>query len=254
MLVPLLLSLSAPAYAACEKDTDCKGDRVCTNGECAEPAAPGVPAAVPVGPKAVSAEARAKAEDYVGSARGKEIVGWALGGSGVAVSVLGLAAGGWDFDNLSGPTELFISMAGFGMMSAALPITAGGGSRGRDGLRLLGQPRPGSGLRAAGWSTYGGMMFFGFLGLMSGIADVSGDYFLFGYNPELWAGLSILSGTTSLAMFEVDSMVARGRLTRSLAVADGEIFPGENRRVAFTLAPIAGATRDGAMVGVGGSF
>ena len=28
---------TAPAYAQCTKDTECKGDRVCVHGECVEP-------------------------------------------------------------------------------------------------------------------------------------------------------------------------------------------------------------------------
>lgn len=41
----LLLALAAPtAWAACEKDTDCKGDRVCEAGVCTDPAAPPRPA------------------------------------------------------------------------------------------------------------------------------------------------------------------------------------------------------------------
>lgn len=170
------------------------------------------------------------------------------------MSVLGLAGGGWDLANLSGPSPLFISWSGFGVMAAAIPISSGGGARGREGLRLLGQPRPGSALRATGWSGYGGMMFFGFMALMSGMADATDTYFIFGNDSEVWAGMSILSGTTALAMFLVDSMVTRKQLSNALAVADRENFPRDDRRVAFTLAPVAAATRDGALVGLGGAW
>lgn len=54
--VPVVLCLSALflmasprlAFAGCEKDTDCKGDRVCEQGACAEPTAASAPASSPV--------------------------------------------------------------------------------------------------------------------------------------------------------------------------------------------------------------
>ncbi len=49
LITCLVLTLLAPAVASagCEKDTDCKGDRICVRGECAEPGQVVAPAGQP---------------------------------------------------------------------------------------------------------------------------------------------------------------------------------------------------------------
>ena len=61
------LFVSTPALAGCEKDTDCKGDRICEGAVCVNPGAP-AKAAAPTEPaapadKAAPAEAAAPADD-----------------------------------------------------------------------------------------------------------------------------------------------------------------------------------------------
>lgn len=57
LLVLVLVLFAWPAYAQCTKDIECKGDRVCTLGQCVEPGAVVVPV-VPVAPVTPPAEAK----------------------------------------------------------------------------------------------------------------------------------------------------------------------------------------------------
>lgn len=54
----LTLGLAYPAAAQCTKDTDCKGDRVCVDGKCQDPAPP---APAPTPPPATPAPKKAEA-------------------------------------------------------------------------------------------------------------------------------------------------------------------------------------------------
>lgn len=68
----MLALLAALALAQCTKDTDCKGERVCTAGECVEPAAQAQPppALVPQRPPLERANAIARANELRGEISG----------------------------------------------------------------------------------------------------------------------------------------------------------------------------------------
>ena len=52
-----LLGMSLDAYAGCETDHDCKGDRVCNDGECEEPLSrPESPVATPAPSSTIDVE------------------------------------------------------------------------------------------------------------------------------------------------------------------------------------------------------
>src|SRR4051812_41833204 len=65
VLIAALSTIAAPAFA-CENDAQCKGDRVCSNGECVQPPSragqgaapaptpPGTPPVAPQGPPAAA--------------------------------------------------------------------------------------------------------------------------------------------------------------------------------------------------------
>lgn len=73
----LLLSLLVPsAHAGCSKDTDCKGDRICDDGSCADPGLPPVTAkpstTKPAGPAKAAAPA---SPDIVWLSKGRVRIG-----------------------------------------------------------------------------------------------------------------------------------------------------------------------------------
>lgn len=167
-MIAALVLASSVAYAGCGKDTDCKGDRVCEAGTCVSPGggAPGPRGKPKRGPRVDEATLREATRDRAAATRG-QIFGYSFGAAGTVFALtgsgLGLASSG---------VEVSTAVGGVGLVSLAIggPLAAGGGTAARHGLQLLDAPRPGNGLRIAGWSCYGSGMFLGLVAIGVGIA------------------------------------------------------------------------------------
>ncbi|MEE2828686.1 MAG: hypothetical protein VX498_05835 [Myxococcota bacterium] len=192
-------SLASTAFAGCEKDTDCKGDRICTKGECVEPSSDSS-ASTPLRPRAQDPLAAARAE-HARSTR-----------NGAVTSIVG-GAMTFTFGMVSATaTENYWVSLGSGsaaLLSAAITIPIGGGPavRARNFLRSNGVSLRPSGFSIAGWVCYGFAIANGSVLVGLGIADA-----------EVGAGPIIsttLLGTASAAFIAADALMLRTQLQQS---------------------------------------
>lgn len=221
----MLWLLTSLAIAGCEKDTDCKGDRICVEAECVDPP---TPTAMPANPMLHGAPRLA--DDRLGDSRRRMAAGWSVGGCG---TILGLTAVGLALAEAETVFPVSVGIVSVGMLGTSAPLAAGSGTRARDGLIALGEPLPPNGMRVAGWSVYGGGMGIALIAISAGAITEE---------PALGAvGFVGLAGAmTGITLLQFDANRARSQLNRAL-VADHTRREHELR---VALAPI----QDGAGV------
>lgn len=193
------LALLGLAQAGCEKDTDCKGDRICVQSQCVDPPTT-APALIDPGPSKL---ARAR----LGDSRGRMITGWSLGGCG---SLFGVTAVGLALAEAPTAAPVSTGIVGVGFLAAAAPVSAASGGRARDGLRALDQPVPGNGLRIAGWSSYGAGMGIAVISIAVGGATEEPAFGAVGF-------VGLAGALTGITLLQLDGNMARAQLNVALA-------------------------------------
>jgi hypothetical protein len=262
-LVLTMMLLSRSAAAGCEKDADCKGDRVCEDSVCVDPRCekdtdcPGDGICVEGACKGDGRKARPRArsrvrdddpDDYgtkrLRQARGRAIASLVLApvgligslGAGVAAAV----AVAEDDDNW--PLFVLAQLIPFGLEVAAGACGGHGGVIARDGLAQLGREPRGRGLAIAGWVVWG-----------AGLASMIGASLVAaGFNSSIddenippvvtlqVAGAAI--ATAGGIMLGVDALSSSKAIARELASTDSvrwTILPSLGRGstgVAFAMA------------------
>ncbi len=267
-MVLALSVLTAVAWAGCDKDTDCKGDRVCESSACVEPD-DGAPAPAPAPsrrstkkptpPRYDAATLRQVSADRAAASRGQAF-GYSFGGAGALFALtgsgLGLAQAG---------TGVSVGVGGVGLVSLAIggPLAAGGGTAARHGIQLLDGDRPGNGMRIAGWSCYGTGMFLGLVAIGVGVSgDSSGGVVGIGATLTATVGDMLLAadaGSARKALVEryEEVQTSQGGAPRD-AVASGPsagaVGGGSAARSRVLVAPFVSPASSGAIVGVSGVF
>jgi hypothetical protein len=220
VVVLALVGLPSIARSQCAKDTDCKGDRICSAGTCVDATA------------------------------GEPVRNWALSaGAGGVVSggiTLGLAIAADVLPRVNPEDPIPpIAIAGTFMMTTIVmsPVTAAGGRSARVAAGVDGE----RGARIGGWIFYG-----------IGIASVPGivvvGLALEGPPPPGWILGSGLACALSQALLAVDAFVSH---TQALALAPATADRARRDAVIVvpSLAPSLGADAGyGAVFGVAGAF
>lgn len=188
-------------FAQCTKDLDCKGDRVCVNGECREPETPKQAQPASVAHEGTESPAPRPGEN-VESSQG---TGWgnAAGITGLALSpiILGLSIGSTiaraSSDDIVPALPLGVSSQV--VADIAVPIVAVGGSSSR---HAGGRGIPG--LRIPGWITFG--LSNAFLAIIAGVAIGGGG----GPPPAVLISEGVLS-TASCIMLSADALASKSQ-------------------------------------------
>jgi hypothetical protein len=171
------------------------------------------------------------ARDLYGSARGRQIAAWVLFGVGAGVGaytlgsfsiVWGVRQGtnGTSSTGSSITSGVFggLGMTGHivttGLIAVGGPIAAWSSSSAREGLAAVGEPEPGAGLRLAGWITWG-------VGTGGAVVSTALLYSALvsnrtGYGESGLEALSYAAGLTGIVLLQVDSIIARSKLSRYL--------------------------------------
>ncbi len=154
LLVAALLFLltwgtTGVAWAGCEKDTDCKGDRICEKGLCTDPN-PG--SGVTRAPPAIDRKVLREASGLRRRARGLAGAGWVFFGVGTLSGVMAIGFGVSD--------ESEGAPIGLGAMATLMygiggPFAGSAGGVARQGVRVLGAKPMSIGPRAVAWPLYG---------------------------------------------------------------------------------------------------
>lgn len=216
----------APAYAGCDKDTDCKGDRVCEDGTCVDGARPAK--------KKRDDQRLDEAASLRGGAMGLEIAAWSLGGAGllfgVTGSALGLAQAG---------IGVSTGVGGVGLVSIVVagPLAGAAGGRARRGVELLGGPERGNGARITGWILYGA-------GLATGVGAIGVGLGGDSAGGAIGMGACALAGTGTF-LLAGDASGARRQLSGAI---------DDERAAAPTFTPFVVADGEHLGLGVGGTF
>lgn len=136
VLLTILITMQS-VFGQCTKDVDCKGDRVCVNGECVES----------VKSTTGTASGSSETSDNSGSA------GWAFGAAiaGYASAPIILGLGISSAATTGTDASLPLGISAFTVAVVALPIIAVGGAS----ARLHTKARGVLGLRIPGYITYG---------------------------------------------------------------------------------------------------
>jgi hypothetical protein len=140
----------APAWAGCEKDTDCKGDRVCENGACVAPSG-----------ARMQRERRARTPETTATvrltmAKWRTIASLVLAPIGLIGGVTGAVVAATLEDDDVWPVTFVPVGIGFVSLAAAGGVGGHAGILGGDGLRHLGRATDGgSALAIAGWAAWG---------------------------------------------------------------------------------------------------
>jgi len=178
--------LAVPAsWAQCTKDTDCKGNRICVNGECVEPLTSTMP--------------ESSAPQQPASSQNMS-AGWALpaavAGFASIAPIMGLAIGA--AANSEEPAiSIPLGAAATGLLGAAVPIVAVGGKSAHTG---------GSGpsrlaFRIPGWIAYGLALADATTMIILGASDVT--------VPPAPIVITGVLGSSACALMSVDALVAR---------------------------------------------
>jgi hypothetical protein len=206
------------ARSQCAKDTDCKGARICSAGQCVDSTAASPPR------------------------------NWALAGGIVGSVGAGITMGfsiPMEFD-MENPHTAQIALAGTAMIVTivAAPIAAGGGHSAR---RLPGVEGE-RGARAAGWLFY-------ILDLMSIPGMVFYSVASSGPPPHGWITAVGFMGALSQSLLAADAFIARSQALKLYPPAE-EAAPGPEAALAPRLAPYLSpvVTGGGMVAGVAGSF
>jgi hypothetical protein len=144
------------AFGQCTRDVECKGERVCINGECVEPA---------VKSNAIATSGSSETSDNNGSA------GWAFGAAitGYVCAPIILGLGISSAATTGEDPSLALGISAFSVGVVALPIISVGGLSARSGTKARGAP----GLRIPGYIAYGLALANGAVLVGLGIADVT---------------------------------------------------------------------------------
>lgn len=217
-LAAAVLATPSIAQAQCAKDTDCKGDRICSNGQC-----------VGSGP----------------SGGGRD---WSLAAGIVGAVGAGLTIGfsmPIEF-SIEDPSPAPIALAGTSTLITIVisPVTAAGGRSARRAVGVEGE----RGARVGGWIFYG--LYFMFIPTMATVSVAVLD----GPPPHGWMALLGLTGALSQSLFAADAFVAHSQ-AKALRPKTAAITTGSEVAGAPRIAPFASPTPDGgAVVGLAGSF
>lgn len=218
-VVSAVALVGAPSIARsqCAKDTDCKGARICSAGQC------------------------------VGAAPTSTVRDWSLAGGIVGVVGAGLTIGfsiPIEF-SMDDPPPAPIVLAGISplLTIVAAPIAAGAGRSARRAAGVKGEP----GARIGGWIFYGlDIMFMPAMALVSVFA-------MDGPPPHGWMTLLGLGGALSQCLLAADAFIAHSQ-AKALAPKTAQL-PRENGiALAPLVAPYATPGGGGAVVGLAGSF
>lgn len=212
MFLSWMLTLAGMAWAGCETDLDCKGDRICEAEACTDPGADAQLAPVaPVAPIPSLADTAATpqatvdlrgAEQRYRLARSRATTSLVLGGLcvglGVPASAMGLADAYWVAPTAIGGTALVLGAVGGG-------LAVGGATQARAGAELAGLQPAGKGGLSAGIAAYGLGMAMGAGAVAGGVAQAGPDA------GALGMGAVLLTGT-SIAILGADNGAHRRRL------------------------------------------
>jgi len=244
--VVLFASLVVPssAHAGCEKDTDCKGDRICEAGTCRDPSdtpqAPGgvgrpiVPAPPALPTLKESAEQQSgQGVDTHGierrmqyeSRRAGTGLGITLGGMafGIPASIMGIQEVYWPAPTSLGAVGLILASTGGGIAigasrDARVTLARAGGSSGVSGSRVLGV------------GLYGIGVGLGAGAIAGGIAQIG--------EPGGYLGLGAVGcfGLGTAVLF-ADVKAAHSATTSALELADVERTPKTTLSMSPVLSP-----------------
>jgi hypothetical protein len=231
-VVTAYVVLMAPfwAHAQCKADVDCKGDRICENGQCVDPRtkkADPPPSVVPPPPppeeKKEQPKEQTKEEDGVkvtirdaGDPVEDEetTAGWALPAGIIGlvsgVGVLGLSIGSaLTSDEFSSTPSVPLGIAALVLLAAAGPIVFVGGGSARRAAGATGLV----GLRIAGWIAYGISILVGaYLLLFTALGTID--------IPAWPIVVDGAFGTLAMALFATDALVAHGEASEG-AISQG---------------------------------
>lgn len=177
---------SEPSLGGCEKDTDCKGDRICEQGACIDPANSATAST------AAREQQDARVEAHYGSGLRRERPAWLFGGVGLAAGttavVLSQAGVG-----IFPPVATGLVGLGFIISAGALSIEAGGHYS--TALRLLGRSTAVNGLRHTGGAMWVSGLVIAVVAISVGAAV---DHIAFGF-----VGLGgLATAVTGIAMHQ----------------------------------------------------
>ena len=215
-----LVGVPSIARAQCAKDTDCKGDRICANGQC-----------VGAGP----AEARRD---------------WSLAGGVVGVVSASLTIGFSipiefiDWDHMS-PAPVVLDGTSNLLTIVISPITAAGGRSARRAAGVEGE----RGARVAGWIFYAlDLVFMPMVPLVSA-------FYLDGPPPHGWMLVIGLGGALSQSLLAADAFISHSQ-AKALHPETADRAQARSVASAPRIAPFTAPTADGggAVVGLAGSF
>jgi hypothetical protein len=220
LVLAALLALPGTARAQCVKDTDCKGDRICSAGSC------------------VDAAPRAQVKVWALSAGASGVV------SGGLTLGMAFAADILPRENPEDPIPP-IAIGGTYLLTTIIqgPIIAAGGRSARVAAGVDGE----RGARVGGWIFYG-------VGIASFPAIVVYGFSQEGPPPPGWILGSGLACALSQALLAVDAFVSH---TQALALAPKDEDGARHEAVIVvpSLAPSLGAGgANGAFLGLAGSF
>ncbi len=192
----IIAAVANGAFSQCTKDSDCKGNRICVQGECREPDT--VKAAQPV-PAREKTEAHLSTESSEHHNSGGFATGSAIAGFVVSPIILGLCIGSASTEG-EDPASLPLGASGLLLDAITVPIISIGGSSARSGEKVDGVV----GLRISGWCEYG--LFVGAGVVMIGLAIANVDI------PQSVAQPVIASegivGSISCISLSIDALVS----------------------------------------------
>jgi hypothetical protein len=184
------------SYGQCSRDVDCKGDRICVNGECVEPEKSSES-------KPSGSEQSVMKAATAGWARGAAITGYVC-----APIILGLGLS--SAITTGGDASLALGISAFSVGVIALPIIAVGGASARSGSNVRGS----MGLRIPGYITYGLALANGGVLVALGIADAK------------ISAVPIITcsalGAIGCVLMATDALISSGQAKRTSVSADDD--------------------------------
>jgi len=235
-LLTFSYALMHAAYAGCETDMDCKGDRICNKGACTDPSSTNSQPPVPSIPKTLGITEAQRYE--LDRAKAKANIGY---GGAVATTALGIGS------LLLYDDDIASIMLGSGALLTAgitIPMASEGGANARGLARSAGVKVPSSSLAQTSWVGYSLGMLSGAILVGWGIADEA--------PPALILSTTVLGGVCAWSMgvdAETSAILVEEELKQSQARY--EYTPYSPALVWY---PSVGFTKDRAVFGVQGSF
>jgi hypothetical protein len=224
--VTALVMFASPlaANAQCKADVDCKGDRICENGQCVDPrtkrADTPPPPAPPPPPKAEGDGVKVTIRDS-GPVDEDPGTGWTLPAgiiglvAGVGVLSLGIASA-VTFDDFDISPGVPLGIGALGLLAVAGPITFVGAGSGRKSTGASGS----LGLRIAGWAAYGITIAVGLFLFLYRVADILKSV------PEVVIGIDAGVGLLSMVFFAADAFITWSEASEgAIAEEEPSFFP-----------------------------